>query len=130
MSLFRVFLSILCPPLAVFDKGCGSIIIVFILWLCGWVPDQGSSAARGFPALRGAGLVGACRHPSAWQARQPGTVRELQWYSGVYSTVYTTVCSTVFTTIYRTVYSTEEEDVKPRGAPRGPNPRLFLCTTY
>ena len=31
MSLFRVFLSILCPPLAVFDKGCGSIIIVFIL---------------------------------------------------------------------------------------------------
>ena len=39
MSLFRVFLSILCPPLAVFDKGCGSIIIVFILWVCGWVPD-------------------------------------------------------------------------------------------
>ena len=38
MSLFRVFLSILCPPSAVFDRGCGSILIVFILWLCGWVP--------------------------------------------------------------------------------------------
>ena len=30
MSLFRVFLSILCPPFAVIDKGCGSILIVFI----------------------------------------------------------------------------------------------------
>mgnify|MGYP006111658215 FL=1 len=38
MSLTRVILSILCPPLAVFDKGCGSIVIVFLLWLCGWVP--------------------------------------------------------------------------------------------
>ena len=26
------------PPLAVIDKGCGSIVIVFLLWLCGWVP--------------------------------------------------------------------------------------------
>ena len=38
MSLFRIFLSILCPPLVVFDKGCVSIIIVFIRCLCGWVP--------------------------------------------------------------------------------------------
>ncbi len=38
MSLFRVFLSILCSPLAVIDKGFGSILNVFILWFCGWVP--------------------------------------------------------------------------------------------
>ncbi|MDG1386759.1 MAG: YqaE/Pmp3 family membrane protein [Flavobacteriaceae bacterium] len=38
MSLFRVLLSILFPPLAILDQGCGSIIIVFILTLCGWVP--------------------------------------------------------------------------------------------
>lgn len=38
MSLIRVILSILFPPLAVYDKGCGSIVIVFILTLCGWVP--------------------------------------------------------------------------------------------
>ncbi len=38
MSLFRVLLSIFFPPLAVIDKGCGSIVIVFILWLFGWVP--------------------------------------------------------------------------------------------
>ncbi|MCK5679055.1 MAG: YqaE/Pmp3 family membrane protein [Flavobacteriaceae bacterium] len=38
MSFWRVLLSILLPPLAVLDKGCGSIIIVFILTLAGWVP--------------------------------------------------------------------------------------------
>ena len=38
MSIWRVLLSILFPPLAVIDKGCGSIIIVLLLTLCGWVP--------------------------------------------------------------------------------------------
>jgi len=38
MNFWRVLLSIICPPLAVIDKGCGSIFIVFLLWLCGWVP--------------------------------------------------------------------------------------------
>ncbi|MGC9151605.1 MAG: YqaE/Pmp3 family membrane protein [Microbacter sp.] len=38
MSLFRVILSIIFPPLAVLDKGCGSVVIVLLLTLCGWVP--------------------------------------------------------------------------------------------
>ncbi|MCC7521330.1 MAG: YqaE/Pmp3 family membrane protein [Flavobacteriaceae bacterium] len=38
MSLIRVLLSIFFPPLAVVDKGCGSVLIVFLLTLCGWVP--------------------------------------------------------------------------------------------
>jgi Uncharacterized protein family UPF0057. len=38
MSLFRVLLAIFFPPLAVIDRGCGSILIVLILTLCGWVP--------------------------------------------------------------------------------------------
>ncbi|QCX39700.1 YqaE/Pmp3 family membrane protein [Aureibaculum algae] len=38
MGCFRVLLSIICPPLAVIDKGCGSMVIVFLLTLCGWVP--------------------------------------------------------------------------------------------
>ena len=38
LSFWRVILSILFPPFSVLDKGCGSIIIVFILTLCGWVP--------------------------------------------------------------------------------------------
>ncbi|MBI5117304.1 YqaE/Pmp3 family membrane protein [Candidatus Poribacteria bacterium] len=38
MSLGRAILCILLPPLAVLDKGCGSIIIVSVLTLLGWVP--------------------------------------------------------------------------------------------
>jgi len=38
MSFPRVLLSILFPPLAVIDRGCGSMLIVFLLTLCGWVP--------------------------------------------------------------------------------------------
>jgi uncharacterized membrane protein YqaE (UPF0057 family) len=38
MGCFRVLLAIIFPPLAVIGKGCGSIVIVFLLTLCGWVP--------------------------------------------------------------------------------------------
>jgi uncharacterized membrane protein YqaE (UPF0057 family) len=38
MSCFRVVLCIIFPPLAVIDQGCGSIIIVTLLTLAGWVP--------------------------------------------------------------------------------------------
>ncbi|MCC7317889.1 MAG: YqaE/Pmp3 family membrane protein [Bacteroidales bacterium] len=38
MSLWRVLLCILFPPLAVIDKGCGSVLIVFLLTLAGWIP--------------------------------------------------------------------------------------------
>lgn len=38
MSIWRVLLSILFPPLAVIDRGCGSILIVTILTICGWIP--------------------------------------------------------------------------------------------
>ena len=38
MSLLRVILAIFFPPLAVIDRGCGSVVIVFLLTLCGWVP--------------------------------------------------------------------------------------------
>lgn len=38
MSLLRVILAIIFPPLSVFDQGCGSLLIVFLLTLCGWIP--------------------------------------------------------------------------------------------
>ena len=38
MSFLRVLLSILFPPFAVIDQGCGSVLIVFILTIFGWVP--------------------------------------------------------------------------------------------
>ena len=38
MSCLRVILAIIFPPLAVVDRGCGSVTIVFLLTLCGWIP--------------------------------------------------------------------------------------------
>jgi len=38
MSLLRVLICIIFPPLAVIDKGCGSVLIVFLLTLAGWIP--------------------------------------------------------------------------------------------
>ena len=38
MSVLRVLLAVLFPPLAVYDCGIGSILIVLLLTLCGWIP--------------------------------------------------------------------------------------------
>jgi uncharacterized membrane protein YqaE (UPF0057 family) len=38
MSVFRVILAIIFPPLSIIDKGCGSFLIVLILTLLGWLP--------------------------------------------------------------------------------------------
>ncbi len=38
MSILRVILAIIFPPLAVIDRGCGSVLIVFLLTCIGWVP--------------------------------------------------------------------------------------------
>ncbi len=38
MGILRVLICIFFPPLAVVDKGCGSVLIIFLLTLCGWVP--------------------------------------------------------------------------------------------
>jgi uncharacterized membrane protein YqaE (UPF0057 family) len=38
MSLLRALVCLLLPPLAVIDKGCGPLLIVFVLWIAGWIP--------------------------------------------------------------------------------------------
>ena len=38
MSLGRAILCILFPPLAVLDRGCGTVIIVLALTIAGWIP--------------------------------------------------------------------------------------------
>lgn len=38
MSLGRVILCIIFPPLSVLDKGCGSILLVLLLTCAGWIP--------------------------------------------------------------------------------------------
>ncbi|HAN78849.1 MAG TPA: YqaE/Pmp3 family membrane protein [Bacteroidales bacterium] len=38
MSIPRVILAIIFPPLAVIDRGCGSVLIILLLTIAGWVP--------------------------------------------------------------------------------------------
>jgi uncharacterized membrane protein YqaE (UPF0057 family) len=38
MSILRAILCIVFPPLAVLDRGCGTVLIVFALTLAGWIP--------------------------------------------------------------------------------------------
>lgn len=38
MGFWRAVICIIFPPLAVIDKGIGSILIVTVLWLFGWIP--------------------------------------------------------------------------------------------
>lgn len=38
MGIIRVILCLIFPPLAVLDKGCGSILLVTILTALGWIP--------------------------------------------------------------------------------------------
>jgi uncharacterized membrane protein YqaE (UPF0057 family) len=38
MGCFRALLCLLFPPLAVLDRGCGAVLLVFILTLLGWIP--------------------------------------------------------------------------------------------
>ena len=38
MSFLRALVCIFLPPAAVLDKGCGSVLIVLLLTLAGWVP--------------------------------------------------------------------------------------------
>lgn len=34
----RILLCFIFPPLAVFDKGCGAILLIVVLTLLGWLP--------------------------------------------------------------------------------------------
>ena len=38
MGCGKVILCIIFPPLAVLDKGCGSVLLVTLLTVAGWVP--------------------------------------------------------------------------------------------
>ena len=37
-TVLRVILCIIFPPLAVIDKGCGVMLLVFLLCFLGWLP--------------------------------------------------------------------------------------------
>ncbi len=50
MSLGRAILCIILPPLAVLDRGCGTVLIVFALTLAGWVPGAVAALLLNFMA--------------------------------------------------------------------------------
>ena len=36
--VFRILLCFIFPPIAVFDKGCGAMMLVMLLTTLGWIP--------------------------------------------------------------------------------------------
>lgn len=50
MGCLRAILCIVFPPLAVFDRGCGTVLIVFALTLAGWVPGAVAALVLNFIA--------------------------------------------------------------------------------
>ncbi len=43
MTCSKFILSILVPPLAVLDRGCGVALVVFLLWMFGGLPGIGAA---------------------------------------------------------------------------------------
>ena len=52
MSLGRALLCIIFPPLAVLDRGCGTILIVIALTAAGWVPGAVAALFLNYQANR------------------------------------------------------------------------------
>lgn len=38
MGCLRAIVCIIFPPLAVIDRGCGTVVIVLLLTVAGWIP--------------------------------------------------------------------------------------------
>jgi uncharacterized membrane protein YqaE (UPF0057 family) len=50
MGCLRAILCVVFPPLAVIDRGCGTVLIVFALTLAGWVPGAIAALILNFMA--------------------------------------------------------------------------------
>ena len=53
MGLGRALLCILFPPLAVLDRGCGTVLIVLALTIAGWIPGAIAALLINFMANQG-----------------------------------------------------------------------------
>lgn len=51
MSLMRAILCIVFPPLAVIDRGCGTVLIVLLLTAAGWVPGAIAALLLNYQAV-------------------------------------------------------------------------------
>ncbi|MFN8527988.1 MAG: YqaE/Pmp3 family membrane protein [Anaerolineae bacterium] len=52
MGCLRALLCIVFPPLAVMDRGCGTVVIVLALTLAGWVPGAIAALILNFVAVQ------------------------------------------------------------------------------
>lgn len=52
MGCMRALVCILLPPLAVIDRGCGTVIIVALLTLAGWVPGAIAALVINYIAVK------------------------------------------------------------------------------
>ena len=52
MSLGRAILCIIFPPLAVLDRGCGTVVIVLALTIAGWIPGAIAALFLNYNAKR------------------------------------------------------------------------------
>ena len=50
MNIFRAILCIVFPPLSVLDRGCGTVLIVLLLTLAGWIPGVIAALLLNFSA--------------------------------------------------------------------------------
>jgi uncharacterized membrane protein YqaE (UPF0057 family) len=50
MGCGRALLCIVFPPLAVIDRGCGTVVIVIALTLAGWIPGAIAALILNFMA--------------------------------------------------------------------------------
>lgn len=50
MGCLRALLCIFLPPLAVLDRGCGTVLIVTLLTIAGWVPGTIAALILNFMA--------------------------------------------------------------------------------
>jgi uncharacterized membrane protein YqaE (UPF0057 family) len=53
MGCGRALLCILFPPLAVLDRGCGTVVIVLALTIAGWVPGAIAALLLNYQAANG-----------------------------------------------------------------------------
>jgi uncharacterized membrane protein YqaE (UPF0057 family) len=52
VGLGRAILCIIFPPLAVLDRGCGTVLIVLLLTIAGWVPGAIAALLLNYEASR------------------------------------------------------------------------------
>jgi uncharacterized membrane protein YqaE (UPF0057 family) len=51
MGLLRAILCIIFPPLAVLDRGCGTVLLVLLLTIAGWVPGVIAALVLNYQAV-------------------------------------------------------------------------------